>query len=103
MRSKTTDLFTSHDWTRIVQQWQKDFPHISTDCLFSSDFIELRLKMKEDGTVLAILKKFGADGGPTVLFGVGYDPVLAIMALDKASQGGNWRVDTPWEPKAKKK
>lgn len=68
---------------------------------WSSDpdnFAELRLKARPDGTILAIAKGFGPDGGPVVCFGVGYGIVGAVMAIDATIQGGKWRVDKPWSP-----
>lgn len=101
MPPKTPDLSGSALWQKINEQLTKLFPHLSPDPLLSADFIELRLKSRPDGTILAILKRYGADGGPMVLFGVGYDASLALMALNQSSQGDNWRVDTPWSPSGK--
>lgn len=84
-------------WTRIEKQFRIDFPHLSGFSLGSDDFSELRCKARDDGTVLALVKGFGPDGGKVIAFGVGYDVILALMALDSTVQGGHWRIDKPWE------
>jgi hypothetical protein len=57
-------------------------------------------KTRPDGTVLAVAKGYGTDGGPTVCFGVGYDMVLCLMALESTIAGNHWKEDKPWEGKA---
>lgn len=86
-----------------VDKWQASeksllllFPHIMGVAVKEAEFIELRLKARDDGSTLAIIKQYGEDGGPLVAFGVGYGVTLALMALDKTLQGGHWRIDKPW-------
>ncbi len=64
------------------------------------DVVVIRLKARDDGTILAIIKGYDDSGGPVVAFGVGYDMVLALMAADSTIQGGFWKVDKPWTPGA---
>ena len=85
-------------WNEIVRFLRGNIPHLWSALAAADDFIELRLKSRDDGTVLAIMKSYDADGGPVVCFGVGYDPVLALMAIDATIQGGHWRTDKPWKP-----
>ena len=61
-------------------------------------FIELRIKLRGDGSYLAILKGYGSDGTPLVCFGVGYGVAGALMAINATVAGGHWRVDKPYEP-----
>lgn len=74
-------------------------PHVYGLFSGSEDFVSLLVKAKDDGTYLAVLKKYAADGGPVVLFGSGYDVPGALMGLDLAAQGGAWKVDKPWSGK----
>lgn len=64
-------------------------------------FRELRLKARDDGTILAIAKGYDSAGGEVVCFGSGYDVASCLLSVDAAMQGGNWRVDAPWEPPGK--
>lgn len=86
-------------WTRLAVQFRKDFPHLGRWCDDTAEFSELRIKVRDDGTTLAIAKGYSSDGGPVVCFGVGYDLILSLMALDASIQGDNWRFDKPWAPK----
>lgn len=63
------------------------------------DFREVRFKLKDDGTLLVILKGYFSDGGPSVCFAVGYGFSGALLAVDSVIQGGHWKVDKPWQPK----
>ena len=85
-------------WVDIVQYLQVELPHVMGWLNRRDDFAELRLKARDDGTILAIAKGYGADGGPMVAFGVGYDVVLALMALGGSIQANRWRPDKPWTP-----
>lgn len=64
------------------------------------DFGEIRLKARDDGTVLAIAKGYGSDGGPIVAFGTGYDVVSALKGLEGTIARGGWRPDKPWKPES---
>lgn len=85
-------------WMTLTEKMRVDYPHIASWLEDEHSFRELRLKARDDETTIAVAKAYGADGGPVVCFGVGYGPILALMALDAAIQGGNWRVDKPWQP-----
>lgn len=74
------------------------FPHVSGWFTDEDSFRELRFKARDDGTTLAIAKGYDSDGSPVVCFGSGYGLVGAFMAIDAAMQGGNWKVDKPWQP-----
>lgn len=91
----------SERWILLVEEFRTSYVHVAQFCLDNSRFAELRLKLRDDNTVLAIAKGYGEDGGPIVCFGSGYDIVLALMALDSSMQGGNWRFDKPWQPPSK--
>lgn len=83
-------------WVQLEAEMRANFPQGSKVWLATEDFIELRFKAREDGTVLGILKTYGPDGGPLVCFGVGYDVNLAFMALEATVAGGFWKIDKPW-------
>lgn len=85
-------------WVRLSDQIKKEVPQVSSWLFSTTDFVEVRFKARDDGTVLGIAKGYDSSGGPIVCFGVGYDVVLALMALDATIAGGHWRVDKPWKP-----
>lgn len=60
------------------------------------EFGELRLKARPDGTVIAVAKGYGSDGGPIVCFGSGYDALSALQGLEGALTANRWRPDKPW-------
>lgn len=76
-------------------------PHLAAFLATEEDFAELRFKLKEDNTTLAIAKGFDAEGAPVVCFAQGYGVIGAFLAIDAAIQGNNWRVDKPWDGKSK--
>lgn len=61
------------------------------------EFSELRVKARDDGSVLAIAKGYDSSGGPIVSFGVGYDAIGALLGIDGTIQAGKWKVDKPWD------
>lgn len=97
MPTNTRPSSPSDRWVALVEQFRADFPHLASWCMRPDEFGELRLKSRDDGTILAIAKGYGSEGGRIVSFGVGYDVILAFMALDSTIQGGHWRVDKPWK------
>lgn len=65
------------------------------------DAIEVRFKHRGGGDWLAIVKRYGDDGGPQVLFAQAYDFVGALIASARALEIGQWKVDKPYEPDKK--
>lgn len=76
-------------------------PHLYAVLEDEGSFLEIRLKLRDDATVLAVVKCSGADGGPLVCFGSGYGVAGALMAVDATIQGGYWKVDKPWPSSGK--
>jgi hypothetical protein len=62
------------------------------------DFISLAVKQRADGDWLAVAKRDGPDGGPQVLFAVGFDLIGLLLNLEGSLAADRWRVDTPWKP-----
>lgn len=98
MPTKKTQIGGIEKWTALVADIKRATPSVLAFLLDPNEFTEVRFKVRDDGTVLAIAKGLDSSGGPVVCFGVGYDFVLALMALDASIQGDNWRVDKPWKP-----
>lgn len=86
-------------WAQLEDQLRAAMPHLVSFWLEEEDFREVRFKLKVDGTVLAIAKGYDSDGGEVICFGSGYGVVGSMLALDRSLQGGNWRVDKPWDGK----
>lgn len=63
-----------------------------------SDFAELRIKARDDGSCIAIAKGYDHEGGPVVCFGTGYDPLSALYAVEGTIRANKWRLDKPWSP-----
>ena len=85
-------------WIRFTKNWQEAVPHLAGVVLNEADFERMLVKVRPDGTVLALVKSYGPDGGLVVAFGSGYGVIPAFLALDASIQGGNWRKDAPWRP-----
>ena len=66
----------------------------------TGDFRGISVILSNSGGCLAILKRFGEDGTPEVLFASGQTPVEAIAAADTRLADGGWRADKP-RPKGK--
>lgn len=86
----------SKRWTREVERLQAAFPQVTAFWDSREDFRELRLKARDDGTILAIAKAYGPDGTPMVAFGTGYDIVSCLMGLEGTLASSRWRVDKPY-------
>jgi len=95
---KTQASSQAERWLAFEAELRRWVPHAAAWLSSVEEFRELRFKARDDGTVLAIAKGYGSDGGPTVCFGVGYDVITAFMQLDKTVQGGHWKFDKPWAP-----
>jgi hypothetical protein len=76
-------------------------PQLTSVLRNEEDFISLLVKLCDDGTTLAILKRYGPDGGPMVCFGSGYGVAGCLVAIDATIAAGKWRVDKPWRPESK--
>lgn len=83
-------------WNRIVEFFRGELPHLGAWWDDYDAFSEIRLKARDDGTVLAIAKGYDSGGGPVVCFGVGYDALAALLAVNDTMNANNWRVDKPW-------
>ena len=99
MPRKKQNNAAAQRWVEMDKRLRMELPQVSSWWHDAESFGELRLKARDDGTVLAIAKGYDSAGGPVVAFGVGYDVVLALMALDGTIAGGHWRKDKPWQPK----
>lgn len=77
----------------------KYVPHLRAFFSNEESFIDIRLKARDDGTILVIAKEYSSDGTPMVCFGVGYGVVAALLAIDATMNGGRWKIDKPWQPK----
>lgn len=98
MPERTIKKRNSQLMLAIASGLKEQLPHLFAVLDNEQDFIELRVKARDDGSTLAILKRYDAEGGPVVCFGNGYGCVGALMAIDATIQGGSWRVDKPWDP-----
>ena len=88
-------------WVLLAEAIEDNVPHFYSVVGNQDDFISLYIKVRPDGSCLAVLKQYGSDGGPLVCFGTGYGVAGCIVALDASIQGGNWKVDKPWNPSEK--
>lgn len=88
-------------WSRFHGKVKGEIPTVVGWFDDRDDFRELRLKARDDGTILAVAKGYDSNGGMVVSFGVGYDVVTSLMALDGVIQSGAWRVDKPWPANGK--
>lgn len=83
-------------WAEIDDSLSRSAPHLSSFFVDSDAFREIRVKMNDDGTFLAIAKGYGSDGGERICFGVGYTVSSSLLAIDGTMQAGRWRLDKPW-------
>jgi hypothetical protein len=84
-------------WLAFNERLEQEIPHLSACWSDFDEFREIRIMVKPDATVLGMVKGYGSDGGLTICFGTGYGVVATLMALDSSIQGGNWKVDKPWD------
>lgn len=96
MARRTKKNSSQERWMELGDTLERLLPHLSSVLGDSDDFIALYLKARDDGTILAIAKKYASDGSPVVCFGSGYGVAGALMAIDATIQGGHWKVDKPW-------
>lgn len=91
----------SQAWLRLTEAFKAEVPQLTSVITDEVDFIDLRVKLRDDGSCLAIVKRYSADGGPVVCFGAAYGAIGALVAIDRAITGNNWKVDKPWSPDKK--
>lgn len=96
MATKKKRVSGAERYLAVGEQLAAQLPHLFSVLSEEDDFIELRIKAKPDGSTLALLKRFGSDGGPVICFGVGYGAVGSLMAINATVASGNWREDKPW-------
>lgn len=58
---------------------------------------DLRIKQRGEDDWLCVLRRYGDDGAPQVLFATGTDWLTCLWAADKLVQAGKWRDDKPWK------
>lgn len=85
-------------WLELDASVKNNVPQLYSVLTDEVDFIELRLKIRDDRTVLGILKRYGSDGAPMVCFGSGYGVTGALVGLEGTIAAGKWRLDKPWNP-----
>jgi len=95
--TKSPKTSQAENWIKKEKDFRKLFPTVGAWLADEQDFSQLLLKVRPDGTTLAIAKGYGPDGGPIVCFGSGYGAIAALMAIEKTMQGGYWKVDKPWD------
>lgn len=72
------------------------FPQIYSVLDRERDFVSLLVKVRDDGSCIAVLKEFGPDGAKLVCFGSGYGAVGALLGLEGSVAAGHWKVDKPY-------
>ena len=97
MSTNSKRLAPAQRYTALGAQLEKLIPSLWAVWNAEDEFIGMHVKARPDGSTLAVVKRYGADGGPVVLFGNGYGVAGAFMAADAAVQGDAWRVDKPWK------
>lgn len=96
MARKTKKNNRSSAWLALDQVIKNEVPHLAAVLADEEDFISFHIKMRDDGSVIGVLKRFGSDGGKLVCFGSSYTVSGCFVAVDATIQGGNWKVDKPW-------
>lgn len=80
-------------WVELAEELQKRLPNLAAVYNDPGVFRGLSVNARDDGTLLAIVRGYGPDGGPVVCFGNGYDIAAALLAVDASLQGGHWKAD----------
>lgn len=101
MRRKSGKASGQSRWQALDKALGSGAPQLTSVLRDEAEFISLLVKACEDGTSLAILKRYGSDGGPMVCFGSGYGVAGCLIAIDATIAAGKWRVDKPWRPESK--
>jgi hypothetical protein len=84
-------------WARLDDTLSTTAPQLYSVLRDEEDFISLRLLLRDDRTVLAVLKKYGSDGGKLVCFGSGYGVSGALIAVNSTIAANAWKVDKPYK------
>lgn len=75
--------------------FKKVFPHLyGLMVTRSNDFNGISIFLGHSGDWLCMVKRFGEDGSPEVMFCAGQTPFDALTTANRAVQGGKWRPDT---------
>lgn len=90
-----------HELGEFGESFRATLPSLYGVLSDEDDFRGMVLKPKDDGTTLAVVKRYSGDGTPQVCFGVGYGVFGALLAADRVIQGGHWKFDKPWAPGGK--
>lgn len=74
---------------------KKHFPHLyGLMVAREQDFRGMGIFMGDAGDWLCMVKRFGDDGTPEIMFCAGYTPFEALATANRAIQGGKWKKDT---------
>lgn len=98
MARKTSGDGRIRAWQELANALGEHTPQLNSVVGDADGFISLYVKLKDDGTIMGVLKRYGPDGGPLVCFGSGYGLSGCFIALDSSIAGNKWRVDKPWDP-----
>ena len=97
MASNKTEKYSGRElWVELGLFIQTQLPQFSSVLADEETFISLHIKARDDGSFMGVLKQFGADGGPMVLFGAGYGIAGVLISLEGSVAAGSWRPDKPW-------
>lgn len=88
-------------WLAVEQILLANVPQLSAVLGSEEAFISLYVKIRDDRTMLAVLKRYGSDGGMLVCFGTGYGVAGCFMGLEGSIAANKWKVDEPWPGKGK--
>lgn len=88
-------------WLELGELLGDKLPQLASVLGDEGEFISLLVKPMPDGTMLAILKRYGSDGTPMVCFGSGYSVAGCFIGVEGTIAAGKWRPDVPWGERAK--
>lgn len=87
----------SKEVAQLMEQhsgFRKAFPHLYGVVVTRiEDFNGLSLFIGKSGDWLCMVKRFGPDGTPQVLFSAGQTAFDALTNADRAINGDRWKVD----------
>lgn len=101
MRKETGESKKVAAWKRLNSELSDLTPQLASVLGDEAEFISLYVKVKADGTMLGVLKRYGSDGGPMVCFGSGYTVAGVFLGLEGSIAANKWRPDKPWQPDKK--